>query len=472
MADKRINALANTASSTASDDFIAVDGTTNGTRKLSAFSPTFGGNATVTGTLTVNGVATAGSYLTSAAGLTFPGALSANGYYLYSGSANGLTMYGYGSTYDVYIGNRAGTRALSVAANSTVVSIPDTTASTTTSTGALVVGNGTSGGLGVGGNTVVGGASFTTGDGSGGPYIANSSVIDHSSGQARFYGRGANTSTRATMGFYSTYSNGTGGLTLQTFDTSGHATFSGSLTTGADTSLVAIYIPGDSALRAAAGKMYLDTKATDGGDIVLRPRTNAALTLAAATGNATFASTTNASSTSFAALVVNGGVGVGKRIVSGEGLTTNGDNDTHISFVRNGTVSIGPTSSAAPKLSISSAVVLAAATQSLSAWGDIGAQFAVSGSVLTDTQSSGTVSRCVLNSFASTNVAAAGATTFTQAATLFVAGGPTAGTNVTITNAYAIYTAGGRINFQGLPTSSAGLQAGTLWNDSGTLKVA
>jgi len=37
---------------------------------------------------------------------------------------------------------------------------------------------------------------------------------------------------------------------------------------------------------------------------------------------------------------------------------------------------------------------------------------------------------------------------------------------------YAIYTAGGRINFQGLPTSSAGLPAGTLWNDSGTLKVA
>jgi hypothetical protein len=66
-------------------------------------------------------------------------------------------MYGYGSTYDVYIGNRAGTRALSVAANSTVVSIPDTTASTTTSTGALVVGNGTSGGLGVGGAGYFGG---------------------------------------------------------------------------------------------------------------------------------------------------------------------------------------------------------------------------------------------------------------------------------------------------------------------------
>ena len=49
MADIRINALANTASSTASDDYLAVDGTTNGTRKLSAYSPTFGGNLTVSG---------------------------------------------------------------------------------------------------------------------------------------------------------------------------------------------------------------------------------------------------------------------------------------------------------------------------------------------------------------------------------------------------------------------------------------
>ena len=42
MADIRINALATTAASTASDDFIAVDGSANGTRKLNAYSPTFG----------------------------------------------------------------------------------------------------------------------------------------------------------------------------------------------------------------------------------------------------------------------------------------------------------------------------------------------------------------------------------------------------------------------------------------------
>jgi len=56
MADIRINALATTAASTASDDFVAVDGSANGTRKLSAYSPTFGGNLTVSGTISSNGV--------------------------------------------------------------------------------------------------------------------------------------------------------------------------------------------------------------------------------------------------------------------------------------------------------------------------------------------------------------------------------------------------------------------------------
>lgn len=50
MADIRINALATTAASTASDDFVAVDGSANGTRKLNAYSPTFGGNLILGGT--------------------------------------------------------------------------------------------------------------------------------------------------------------------------------------------------------------------------------------------------------------------------------------------------------------------------------------------------------------------------------------------------------------------------------------
>ncbi len=41
MADIRINALATTATTSASDDFIALDGTTNGTRKMNAATPAF-----------------------------------------------------------------------------------------------------------------------------------------------------------------------------------------------------------------------------------------------------------------------------------------------------------------------------------------------------------------------------------------------------------------------------------------------
>jgi len=55
MADIRINSLSTTAASTASDDFVAVDGSANGTRKLNAYSPTFGGNLTVSGTSTLTG---------------------------------------------------------------------------------------------------------------------------------------------------------------------------------------------------------------------------------------------------------------------------------------------------------------------------------------------------------------------------------------------------------------------------------
>lgn len=50
MADIRINSLPTTASASSSDDFLALDGATNGTRKLNAYSPTFGGNLTVSGT--------------------------------------------------------------------------------------------------------------------------------------------------------------------------------------------------------------------------------------------------------------------------------------------------------------------------------------------------------------------------------------------------------------------------------------
>lgn len=64
-----------------------------------------------------------------------------------------------------------------------------------------------------------------------------------------------------------------------------------------------------------------------------------------------------------------------------------------------------------------------------------------------------------------------GASTITDAGTLVVSGPPLAGTNATITNPYSLWSQSGRVRLQGLPTSSAGLQSGELWNDSGTLKI-
>jgi hypothetical protein len=71
MADIRIKDLTTTASSTASDDFIAVDGATNGTRKLNAYSPSFGGNATVAGTLGVGPSSALGTVNITTPNLTY-----------------------------------------------------------------------------------------------------------------------------------------------------------------------------------------------------------------------------------------------------------------------------------------------------------------------------------------------------------------------------------------------------------------
>ena len=177
MADKRINALANTASSTASDDFIAVDGTTNGTRKLNAFSPTFGGNATVTGTLTVNGAGTS-----KVGGILRVGDASTGLYLAEDTGGNAYVTTGVGTAATGFLFGTSSNIPIRFQINSSVVArfapttgnlligtetdisgsgglkVAGTTASTTTSTGALVVGNGTSGGLGVGGAANIGGA--------------------------------------------------------------------------------------------------------------------------------------------------------------------------------------------------------------------------------------------------------------------------------------------------------------------------
>ena len=102
MADIRINSLSTTASTTASDDYIAIDGSANGTRKLSAYSPTFGGNLTVSGTVsTANNV-----YFTGNQSLAAAGSIGVQ-------AAAGLSMWPKtGVTYDFMLYDAAGNAAL------------------------------------------------------------------------------------------------------------------------------------------------------------------------------------------------------------------------------------------------------------------------------------------------------------------------------------------------------------------------
>ncbi len=119
MADIRIKDLATTAASTASDDFVAVDGSANGTRKLNAYSPTFGGNVTASGNLTVSGVTTSAGISNSGA-LTFTAAIGQVAGSIAKNATYGLTYYGVtGSSNDNTMLNASGAVVLSNPAGTT-----------------------------------------------------------------------------------------------------------------------------------------------------------------------------------------------------------------------------------------------------------------------------------------------------------------------------------------------------------------
>ena len=101
MADIRIKDLATTATTTASDDFMAVDGSTNGTRKMNAATPAFLTSVTtpsLTSPASTNltlGLGTGGTALTltnSTLAATFAGAVTAPS--LTSPAATNLTLAG------------------------------------------------------------------------------------------------------------------------------------------------------------------------------------------------------------------------------------------------------------------------------------------------------------------------------------------------------------------------------------------
>lgn len=77
-----------------------------------------------------------------------------------------------------------------------------------------------------------------------------------------------------------------------------------------------------------------------------------------------------------------------------------------------------------------------------SAWGTVGAAYAQTTGTITDTSSSGTVATATINSYSALTLAASSSTTYTDAATIYLGGGPIAGGSVTISNSWGLWNVG------------------------------
>jgi hypothetical protein len=93
------------------------------------------------------------------------------------------------------------------------------------------------------------------------------------------------------------------------------------------------------------------------------------------------------------------------------------------------------------------------------AWLLNGAQLSVITGTYTDTTSSGTVANVAVNAIAQPGIAASSVTTYSNAATLYIANAPSAGANVTISNAYALWVGSGRTVLGGAVTMSSTVNA-------------
>lgn len=133
-----------------------------------------------------------------------------------------------------------------------------------------------------------------------------------------------------------------------------------------------------------------------------------------------------------------------------------------------GDLTIGP--------NVSLAKIYVTGNNSRTAWGVNGAGIRWAASTYTDTTSSGSVGNTAVHGIAATTVAASNTVTYTNLSTLRLAS-PTAGTNVTITNAYALYCAGDILTTTSLTVGSttalasifsvAGSSSLSSWTTSG-----
>lgn len=87
---------------------------------------------------------------------------------------------------------------------------------------------------------------------------------------------------------------------------------------------------------------------------------------------------------------------------------------------------------------------------SANSWTTNGIQTRHDAATFTNANSSGTVANIAVNAWAQPTLAASSSTTYTNASTLYIANSPTAGTNVTLTNSYALHVGAGNIAVNGI----------------------
>ena len=393
MADIRINALATTAASTASDDFIAVDGSANGTRKLNAYSPTFGGNLTVsgTGTSSIGGNTKIGNPANANQRLVVDGAVAGVGAITTNTGLSGGYLYSDGGTGGVVAAWNGGNySALSILGSTVTIGTgaSGTTAATISSSGNFLIGTTTDGGQKL---QVKGGNAYTlllTNSGEQYTQLLFERNGTNTGGDILIDGTGATFNIRSLMvGSMVFKTSATAGAptTALTLDSSQNATFAGDLTVSGSNVGVG------TAASAAIG-IYFDSNALTG------------TTLSGILSAPTFAN--------------NGSPTLGRAIY--------------------GAISV---QNAAYTLATGYALHVGASS--------VG--------------SSATLTTAVGLRVENQGSPGAGTTTHAYGIDIAAQSGA-ATTNVAI-------RAAGKIMFTSLPTSSAGLASGELWNDGGTVKI-
>jgi hypothetical protein len=334
-----------------------------------------------------------GGTITTAGGAAFAKSVYIGTNLTLSGTTSNLTLSGTSAT-------------LNLSGTSSTLTISGTTASSSSTTGAVVI----TGGVGIGGNISIGGNITVTGS------CAFSNSIT------------ASLTTSST-------SNSTGVLLIAGGIGISNATDATSAINGGT-----ITTAGGAAF---AKSVWIGTNLTLSGS-------SSNLNLSGTSSTLTISGTTTSSSSTTGAVVIAGGVGIGGNTFIGSntlaGLSQTG------SLVLSGGINISKN-------------IYIGGSFSTSPWGLNGVQYcSVATNYFDNTSSGGTVTNAVITSFAKPTISTTISTTptiFTNVSTVYIADSPNAGTNVSFTNAYALWIASGRV-FIGSNITSSSYTTGAL----------